>query len=120
MKAREYQPSEPERRLVVKQVLAAVDWPMREVDLQIVESIVGKQGREDLGALIETACEYAWDHICGEPDDWAPDDFTAGITLQCERALRFGGGLTLDTLTQAMANRDLEDDPPPGTQGSAS
>lgn len=68
-----------------------VQWPMRQTDLavclELAKSRFGEdvqagqtqpvgliKGVEGLTRLLEVTCEYIWDHIAGEPDEFSPDD----------------------------------------------
>lgn len=75
-----------------------VQWPMRQADLAICLELaksghavaaIGEdfhnvqtgqnqparliKGVEGLTRLLEVTCEYLWDHISGEPDEFSPD-----------------------------------------------
>ena len=53
-----------------------VQWPMRQVDLQVCKMMAGLDkptpptGSKAVGKLLEVTCDYLWDHVCGEPDDF--------------------------------------------------
>jgi hypothetical protein len=55
-----------------------VGWRMREADFQVSLLMSGGQdniaGKDGISNFIMNTCEYAWDHICGEPDQFAPID----------------------------------------------
>lgn len=61
-----------------------VGWIARPVDLRICLIMVrGKdsdknnnpiRGNSGLSELCSATCEYLWDHICGKPDDFSPED----------------------------------------------
>lgn len=54
----------------------AIGWPMRQADLHVCRMMAGfnnenpPTGQEAVEKLLETTCEYLWDHICGEPDEF--------------------------------------------------
>jgi len=51
-----------------------VDWPMRNADLTVCLLMAGEiKGNAGLTRLCEVTCEYVWDHICGKPEDFTPD-----------------------------------------------
>lgn len=52
-----------------------VDWSMRGCDLAVCRMLVGGEIVGDSGVLrlIEETCEYVWDHICGETDEFTPE-----------------------------------------------
>lgn len=58
-----------------------VGWQMRQADLQVCLMMAGHTilGSEGLSKLCEVTCEYLWDHICGEPDDFTPQTLTEHI-----------------------------------------
>lgn len=56
-----------------------VQWPMRQVDLQVCKTMAGLDktdpptGSEAVEKLLRQTCEYLWDHVCGEPDEFDTD-----------------------------------------------
>lgn len=52
-----------------------VQFNMRPADLFVCKKLFGqgKRGVESVQELIEITCEYIWDHICGEPDDFTTE-----------------------------------------------
>ena len=51
-----------------------VGWQMRAVDLQVCQMMAGEiKGNAGLSKLCDVTCEYVWDHICGETDDFTPE-----------------------------------------------
>ena len=58
-----------------------VGWPMRSADLAICQMMCDKnlKGDESVANLLEVTCEYLWDHICGEPEDFTPEDLVKHI-----------------------------------------
>ena len=53
-----------------------VQWPMRSVDLAVVQTLINKDltGPEAMEDLMSVTCEYVWDHLAGEPDEFKPED----------------------------------------------
>lgn len=56
-----------------------VEFPMRNADLTVCLLMAGGssgdgiKGNAGLTRLCQVTCKYLWDHICGEPDDFTPD-----------------------------------------------
>lgn len=71
----DYVPGEGELNNIVYLICKyTVGWAMRSADLQICKQMVGDiRGNAGLSRLCEVTCSYLWDHICGEPDDFTPD-----------------------------------------------
>ena len=55
-----------------------VEWPMRQVDKAVVLQMTRSQLEleaenpllfQHVSTMLEVACEYVWDHICGEPEE---------------------------------------------------
>ena len=72
----DYKPSDGELdNLVYLALKYGANWQMRGCDKQVVlvmcENTIGSVG---ISKVLETACEYAWDHILGEPDEGTPED----------------------------------------------
>jgi len=65
----DYVPSEGEVDNIVYLVcMYTANWPMRQPDLSICKMMTGEiVGREGIERLVNVACEYIWDHICGGP-----------------------------------------------------
>lgn len=51
-----------------------VGWGMRQADKAVVLALLegGTKGSDCVHRLVQTTCEYLWDHIAGEPDDVTP------------------------------------------------
>lgn len=76
----DYAPSEGEIDNLVYMVCKyTVGWGMRACDLAAVKMTGPREvrGEEGLRALTRAACEYVWDHICGEPEEPTADDLYA-------------------------------------------
>lgn len=85
--ADDYVPSDGELDNLVYLVLKyTVGWPMRPTDklvcLTMAGPVVGTAGIEN---LIRQTCEYAWDHIAGEPDEFSPDDLYSHMAVAIEK-----------------------------------
>ena len=63
-----------------------IDWQMRECDLQVMLMMQERPitGTEGIKKLISDTCDYAWDHISGEPDEFSPEDLIKHITPAIE------------------------------------
>lgn len=72
----DYVPSDGEvDNLVYLTLKYGAGWPMRGCDLTIVKMMAGNvRGSAGLSRLVYAACEYAWDHILGEPDGVTSED----------------------------------------------
>lgn len=47
-----------------------VGWQMRACDLAVVRGLVpDPRGPTGIEGLARQACEYVWDHVCGEPEE---------------------------------------------------
>lgn len=51
-----------------------VGWPMRKADLAVCLMMAAPEGGKIVGnaglsRLASVACDYLWDHICGEPEE---------------------------------------------------
>lgn len=55
-----------------------VGWPMRATDLAVCEMMRDKTltGQAAIENLVQVACEYVWDHICGEPEEPSVEQLT--------------------------------------------
>ena len=76
--APDYKPSEGELdNLVYLTLKYTVGWGMRVCDKSICLMMASDSlaGNEGISKLVETACEYAWDHLAGKPEDMSPADF---------------------------------------------
>ena len=53
-----------------------VQWMMRPVDLAVIQTMLKQDvaGQEAMDDLMDVTCEYLWDHISGEPDEFKPED----------------------------------------------
>jgi hypothetical protein len=73
----DYVPSDGEvNNLVYLTCKYTCGWPMRSVDLLICRQMAGDmRGAEGISKLVKVACEYCWDHVCGEPDDVSVEAF---------------------------------------------
>lgn len=73
----DYKPSDGEiNNIVYLTCKYTCEWPMRAVDLKVCSLMVGEiKGDAGITKLVETTCEYLWDHICGEPDEVSPQTF---------------------------------------------
>lgn len=73
--AADYQPSDGELdNLVYLCLKYTVGWPMRQADKAVVLMMAGEvTGDEGISRVVEQACEYAWDHLAGEPDEFDAD-----------------------------------------------
>lgn len=83
----DYQPSAGEiNNLVYLCCKYTAGWPMRQADLAVVELMRDKElgGKAAIENIVNTACEYVWDHICGEPDDYSPEQFVEYMTPAIE------------------------------------
>ena len=72
----DYQPSDGELDNLIYVVLKyTVGWPMRQADKAVCMVAGGDAIRGDAGIskLVYETCQYAWDHIAGEPDDFDAD-----------------------------------------------
>jgi hypothetical protein len=70
-----YEPTDGELNNLVYLILKyTAGWAMREVDFQVMLTMVAEEsGIEKIGKIIDNTCEYAWDHILGEPDEFTPE-----------------------------------------------
>ena len=51
-----------------------VGWQMRQSDLAVCQSMAGEmRGNAGLERLLQVTCEYLWDHISGEPDEFTAE-----------------------------------------------
>ena len=74
----DYKPSAGEINNIVYSTLKyTINWAMRACDLGVcvmmaggAEAIVGNAG---VSKLVEVTCEYAWDHLSGEPDEFTAE-----------------------------------------------
>jgi hypothetical protein len=74
----EYKPSLGELNNLAYLVFKyGVGWGMRQADLSVCLMMVGGaeavKGDEGLSKFVYTVCEYAWDHIAGEPEEFDAD-----------------------------------------------
>jgi hypothetical protein len=57
-----------------------VGWPYRAVDLAIIQLMTPPgRGTEYINRLVINTCEYLWDHVCGEPDEFSSEDLVRHI-----------------------------------------
>ncbi len=77
-----YKPNNGEiNNLVYLTLKYTIKWPMRAADLAVIKTMVGEiEGEKGITQLIEQTCEYAWDHICGETDEFTPYQLVKHIT----------------------------------------
>ena len=76
--AADYKPSEGELdNLIYLTIKYTTRRNMRACDKSICLMMAGSSLVGDVGisTLIETTCEYAWDHLAGEPGDVSTQDF---------------------------------------------
>ena len=59
-----------------------VGWQMRAADFGVMLLMQNGQitGTQGIQKLVEDTCEYAWDHIAGEPDDTSTEQLIEHIT----------------------------------------
>lgn len=52
-----------------------VEWNMRQVDKAVCQMMMSKEktGVPQIEDLVRVTCEYVWDHICGEPDNFTAE-----------------------------------------------
>lgn len=74
--APDYTPSDGEiNNLVYFTLKYSAGWPMRQCDLMAIQNMTGPiQGAKGIDTLIHNICEFAWDHIRGEPTEFSADD----------------------------------------------
>jgi GNAT superfamily N-acetyltransferase len=77
----DYRPSEREfDNLVYLALKYSVGWAMRSTDKAVVLSMTGDaRGPDGIRQLTRVACEYAWDHLAGEPDEYTPEQLVAHV-----------------------------------------
>ncbi len=76
----DYEPSEGELNNFVYLVCKyTVNWQIRACDLAVCTMMASTgspiRGSAGLARLLDVTCEYAWDHLAGEPDEKSPEDF---------------------------------------------
>lgn len=87
----DYNVSDGEANNLVYLILKyAVNWQMRAADFAVVKimqdgSIAGPRG---IQKLVEDTCEYAWDHLIGEPDNVSVEQLIEHITPVLEEWYR--------------------------------
>lgn len=72
----DYRPSDGELdNLVFLTLKYTIGWPMRQADKAVILQFAGDDlcGDAGISRVVEQACEYAWDHICGKPEDFDTD-----------------------------------------------
>jgi hypothetical protein len=74
----DYKPSAGELDNIVYLVCKyTIGWQMRQCDLAVCVMMAGGQdaivGNAGLTKLVEVTCEYAWDHLSGEPNTFSPE-----------------------------------------------
>lgn len=70
----DYEPTPGEiNNLVYLTCKYTIGWGMRAADLAVVQTMVPEpRGAAGVTELLERTCEYLWDHIAGEPDEFTP------------------------------------------------
>ena len=73
--AEDYKPNEGELDNILYLTFKyTVGWPMRQADKMVCLTMAGEAiGDKGISKLVETACEYIWDHICSETDEFTPE-----------------------------------------------
>lgn len=57
-----------------------IGWSMRQADKAVCLSMAGDiVGDPGISKLIHETCEYAWDHLSGEPDEFTPEQLVDHI-----------------------------------------
>lgn len=77
-----------ERNNIVYLVLRfEAGWGMRDADFAVIESLCDKSltGSAAIQDIIHRSCEYAWDHLLGEPDTPTAEDIERHATLIIEQ-----------------------------------
>lgn len=60
-------------------------WSMRSADLAVCLMMVGEvKGSKGISNLVHVACDYVWDHICGEPSNTSSKKFFEHIKPMLE------------------------------------
>lgn len=82
----DYEPSDGEiDNLVYLTCRYTCGWPMRRVDLHICKMMAGEiRGAEGISRLVSVACDYCWDHVCGEPEETSAEAFFEHIKPMLE------------------------------------
>ncbi len=82
----DYKMSEGEKNNLVYLVCEyTIEWGMRQVDFLACCMMANdgpQTGVEAVRHLTRVSCEYVWDHLCGKPDNFTPNQLYAHMVGQ--------------------------------------